>query len=265
LISGVLFMNIHKTSIIHPKAQIENNVIIGPYCIIAEHVRIYSGTILEGHVFIDKWTEIGENCHIFPFASLGTPPQDYKYKGEKSKLIIGRGTIIRESVMLSRGSEAGGGVTRIGENCMLMAYSHVAHDCQLGNRVILANSVAMAGHVTINDNAIIGGLSCIHQFARIGDYAFVGGASAVSKDVSPYGSAVGNRARLFGINLIGLQRNGFSPETISKIKRAYRFLLSSEFNISDAIKKIETEEEIDSPEVRHLIDFIKSSSRGICI
>ena len=258
-------MNIHKTAIVHPKAKIEEGVSIGPYCIVGEHITIRSGTVLKAHVFLDGWTEIGENCQIYPFASLGTAPQDYKYKGEKSELIIGRGTVIRESVMLNRGSQGGGGVTRIGENCMFMAYSHVAHDCHLGNHVILANGVAMAGHVTINDYAIIGGLSCIHQFARIGDYAFIGGASAVSKDVSPYGTAVGNRARLFGINLIGLQRNGFSPKTINKIRRAYRFLLSSEFNISDAIKKIETEEEIDSPEVRHLIDFVKSSSRGICV
>lgn len=257
-------MEIHKTAIVHSKAQIEEGVKVGPYCVIGEHVRIRKGAILEAHIFLNGWTDIGENCHIYPFATLGTEPQDIKYQGEESKLIIGQGTIIRESVTLNRGSQ-GQRVTQVGTDCMLMAYSHVAHDCKLGNEVILANGVAMAGHVIIDDFAVIGGLSCIHQFTRIGEYAFVGGASAVSKDVPPYGMAVGNRAKLFGINLIGLQRRGFSTESINKIKKAYRQLLASDLNVSQAVKKIQDSIEGGSAEIDHLIDFIKKSSRGICV
>jgi UDP-N-acetylglucosamine acyltransferase len=255
-------MNIHKTAIVHPNAQIEEEVTIGPYCIVGEHVTIRSGTILEAHIFIDGWTEIGSNCHIYPFTSLGTIPQDLKFEGEKSLLKIGQGTVIRESVTANRGTRGGGGITMIGDNCLLMAYSHVAHDCRLGNQVILANGIAMAGHTTIEDHATIGGLTAIHQFTKIGSYAFVGGASAISKDVPPYGMAAGNRAKLYGVNSIGLQRKGFSSESIKQIKKAYRLLLSSDLNVSQAVSEIEAE--IDSPEVRYLIDFIKNSSRGIC-
>ncbi|MCL6584154.1 MAG: acyl-ACP--UDP-N-acetylglucosamine O-acyltransferase [bacterium] len=255
-------MNIHKTAIVHPKAQIEENVTIGPYCIVGEHVIIHSGTILEAQVFLDGWTEIGRDCHIFPFATLGTVPQDLKFQGEKSELKIGQGTVIREGVTAHRGTSGGGGITTIGDGCLLMAYAHVAHDCHVGNHVILANGIAMAGHVTIEDHASVGGLTAIHQFTRIGRYAYVGGASAVSKDVPPYGMAAGNRTKLYGVNSIGLQRKGFSQEAIENIKKAYRLLLSSHLNVSQAIARIEAE--IDSPEVRYLVDFIKNSDRGIC-
>ena len=258
-------MDIHQTAIIHPKAQIQDGVKIGPYCIVGEHVTIRSGTILEAHVFLDGWTDIGENCHIYPFASLGTIPQDLKFKGEISELKVGDGTVIRESVTMNRGTQGGEGITSVGANCFLMAYSHVAHDCRLGNQVILANGVAMGGHVTIDDHAIVGGLSAIHQFTRVGSYAFIGGASAVSKDVPPYGMAVGNRARLYGVNSIGLHRKGFPPETISKIKKAYRHLLSSDLNVSQAITGIEADHELLVPEIEHLVAFIRNSSRGICI
>jgi UDP-N-acetylglucosamine acyltransferase len=256
-------MRIHNSAIVNPNAQIEEDVTIGPYCIVGEQVTIRSGTVLDAHIFLDGWTEIGKNCHIYPFASLGTAPQDLKYQGERSELKIGQGTVIRESVTAHRGTAGGGGITLIGDNCLLMAYAHVAHDCKVGNQVILANGIAMAGHVTIEDHVSIGGLSAIHQFTRIGIHAYVGGASAVSKDVPPYGMAVGNRARLYGVNSIGLQRKGFSPEAIDKIKKAYRLLLSSNLNVTQAIAQIETEI-ADSPEVRYLLDFIKNSSRGIC-
>ncbi|MEW5802119.1 MAG: acyl-ACP--UDP-N-acetylglucosamine O-acyltransferase [bacterium] len=256
-------MNIHRTAIVHPNAQIEEDVTIGPYCIVGEHVIIRGGTVLEAHVFLDGWTEIGKNCRIYPFASLGTAPQDLKYRGEKSELKIGQGTVIRESVTAHRGTVGGGAVTLIGDNCLLMAYAHVAHDCILGNQVILANGIAMAGHVTIEDHVSIGGLTAIHQFTKIGSYAYIGGASAVSKDVPPYGMAVGNRAKLFGVNSIGLQRKGFSPESIEKIKKAYRRLLSSHLNVTQALAQIETEID-NSPEVSYMVDFIKNSSRGIC-
>ncbi|MEW6381597.1 MAG: acyl-ACP--UDP-N-acetylglucosamine O-acyltransferase [bacterium] len=255
-------MNIHKTAIVHPNAQIEENVTIGPYCIVGEHVIIHSGTVLEAQVFLDGWTEIGKNCHVFPFAALGTPPQDLKFQGEKSELKIGQGTVIREAVTAHRGTSGGGGVTSIGENCLIMAYAHVAHDCHVGSHVILANGIAMAGHVTIEDYASIGGLTAIHQFTRVGSHAYVGGASAVSKDVPPYGMAAGNRTRLYGVNSIGLQRKGFSSEAIENIKKAYRLLLSSHLNVSQAIAQIEAE--IDTPEVRYLVDFVKNSDRGIC-
>ena len=256
-------MNIHSTAIVHPNAQIEAEVMIGPYCIVGEHVIIRSGTVLESHIFLDGWTEIGRNCHIYPFASLGTAPQDLKYQGEKTELKVGQGTVIRESVTAHRGTVGGGGITLIGDNCLLMAYAHVAHDCKIGNQVILANGIAMAGHVTIEDYVSIGGLSAIHQFTKIGSYAYIGGASAVSKDVPPYGMAVGNRAKLYGVNSIGLQRKGFSAESIEQIKKAYRRLLSSHLNVTQAIAQIEAEID-DSPEVRYLVDFIKNSSRGIC-
>ncbi|MGA1875890.1 MAG: acyl-ACP--UDP-N-acetylglucosamine O-acyltransferase [bacterium] len=258
-------MDIHQTAIVHPKAHIQEGVKIGPYCIVGEHVTVRSGTILEAHVFLDGWTDIGENCHIYPFASLGTFPQDLKFKGEMSELKVGSGTVIRESVTMNRGSGGGGGITSVGANCYFMAYSHVAHDCRLGDQVILANGVAMGGHVTIDDHAIVGGLSAIHQFTRVGSYAFIGGASAVSKDVPPYGMAVGNRARLYGVNSIGLHRKGFPPETISGIKKAYRHLLSSDLNVSQAITSIETDQELLFPEIEHLVAFIKNSPRGICI
>jgi len=256
-------MNIHNTAIVHPDAQIEADVTIGPYCIIGEHIIIHSGTILEAQVFLDGWTEIGKNCHIYPFASLGTAPQDLKYQGEKTELKIGQGTVIRESVTAHRGTRGGGGITLIGDNCLIMAYAHVAHDCKIGNQVILANAIAMAGHVTIEDHASVGGLTAIHQFTKIGSYAYIGGASAVSKDVPPYAMAAGNRAKMYGVNSIGLQRKGFSAESIEQIKKAYRKLLSSHLNVTQALAQIEAEIG-KSPEVNYLVDFIKNSSRGIC-
>jgi UDP-N-acetylglucosamine acyltransferase len=256
-------MNIHNTAIVHPDAQIEADVTIGPYCIIGEHIIIHSGTVLEAHVFLDGWTEIGKNCHIYPFAGLGTAPQDLKYQGEKTELKIGQGTVIRESVTAHRGTRGGGGITLIGDNCLIMAYAHVAHDCKIGNQVILANAIAMAGHVTIEDHASVGGLTAIHQFTKIGSYAYIGGASAVSKDVPPYAMAAGNRAKMYGVNSIGLQRKGFSAESIEQIKKAYRKLLSSHLNVTQALAQIEAEIG-ESPEVNYLVDFIKSSSRGIC-
>jgi len=254
---------IHKTAIVHPKAEIDEGVEIGPYSIIDENVRIGRGTIIGPHVIIKKFTRIGKNCNIYQFASIGEIPQDQKFAGEETELIIGDNNIIREFVTLNRGTKEGGGKTLIGNNNFLMAYSHVAHDCYLGNNVIMANAATLAGHITIEDYAIIGGLSAIHQFVRIGAYSLVGGASAVSQDVPPYCLAVGNRAKLYGLNLIGLKRRNFPSEIISALKSAYRIIFKSNLKLKDAIKKVEYEIK-DLPEIKTFIDFLKNSKRGFC-
>lgn len=253
---------IHKTAIIDAKAELDAGVEIGPYCIIGPQVKIAKNTKLAPHVVIDGWTKIGEGCRIFQFASLGAIPQDLKYKGEESWVILGNNNTIREFVTIHRGTAQSGGKTIIGDNNFLMAYSHVAHDCKIGNQVILANAATLAGHIEIEDYAIVGGLVGIHQFLRLGRHCIIGGGSGVNQDIPPYMMANGQRAKLYGVNNIGLKRHNFSPEAVSNLKKAYHIIFRSGLTVKKALDQVQTEIK-NSPEVDHLISFIKSSEKGI--
>lgn len=253
---------IHKTAIIDAKAELDAGVEIGPYCIIGPQVKIAKNTRLAPHVVIDGWTKIGEGCRIFQFASLGAIPQDLKYKGEESWVILGNNNTIREFVTIHRGTAQSGGKTIMGDNNLLMAYSHVAHDCKIGNQVILANAATLAGHIEIEDYAIVGGLVGIHQFLRLGRHCIIGGGSGVNQDIPPYMMANGQRAKLYGVNNIGLKRHNFSPEAVSNLKKAYHIIFRSGLTIKKALDQVQTEIK-NSPEVDHLISFIKSSEKGI--
>jgi len=255
--------HIHPSAIIDPGTTVADDAIIGPGCIVGPGVTIGPGTKIGPYCIIDRNTTIGEGCRIFSHAVLGTEPQDLKFKGEESYLVIGSNTTIREFATLNRGTGGGGGVTRIGNGCFLMTYSHVAHDCQIGDHVILSNAVNLAGHIHIGEHAIIGGMSAVHQFITIGEHAFIGGCSAVTMDVPPYVKAVGNRAKIFDVNSIGLSRKGFSSETIALIKKAYRYLISSRMNTTQALEAIERDLP-SSDEVRKIITFIRTSEHGIC-
>ena len=256
--------NIHKTSIIDSYAVIDNSVIIGPYCIIGPNVKIKKNTILKSNVIINGHTEIGTDCTIYPFTVLGNPPQDLKFKGEVSKLIIGNNNVIREHVTMNPGTEGGGYLTKIGNNCLIMVGAHVAHDCLLGNNIILANNASLAGHVQVDDFAILGGLSGVHQFVRIGSHAMVGGLSALESDVIPYGSVIGNRAYLSGLNIIGLKRRGFNRQVIHDLRKAYRLLFAPEGTIQERIKDVSDEFQNNEP-VMDIVKFIEgSASRAIC-
>jgi UDP-N-acetylglucosamine acyltransferase len=254
---------IHSTAVVDPAAEIDSDVEIGPFSVIAADVRIHSGTIIGPHVTIDQYTTIGEGCKIFQYASIGAVPQDLKFAGEKSYVKIGRGTTIREFATVHRGTEFGGGVTEVGEENFLMAYTHVAHDCQTGRRVILANTASLAGHIRVDDCAILGAFVAVHQFSRIGKHAFVGGLSGVSKDIPPYVLASGTpRAKLHGLNLVGLKRHGFGAEKILPLKRAYRILFRLGLTLNESIERVQAEVE-QIPEVVNLVEFIKASERGI--
>lgn len=253
---------IHPTAIIDPSAEIDSRVTIGPYAIVNSNVRIGAGTTIGPYTTIDKYVSIGENCQIFQYAAIGGAPQDLKFHGEKSYLTIGRGTIIREFVTINRGTEAGGGITRVGEQNYLMAYTHIAHDCKTGRQVILANNSTLAGHIEIGDHATIGGLVAIHQFVKIGDYAYIGGKSAVVKDIPPYVIAAGDRATLHGLNSVGLKRNGFSSQSVSQLKKAYRVIFRIGITLNEALERVSAEVE-QVPEVIRFTEFIKASQRGI--
>ena len=256
-------MKIHPTAIISPDAQLDKGVEIGPYSIIGSDVRIGKNTVIGPHTVIDDYTHIGEGCRIFQFCSIGAPPQDLKFGGEKTSVVIGDFNIIREFVTIHRATSADIGVTLIGDHNLLMAYAHVAHNCKLGNHIIMSNVATLGGHVHVEDYAIISGLSAVHQFSRIGAHSIIGGASGVAKDVPPYTLANGNHARLFGLNLVGLKRRNFSEKTIKALGKAYRIVFRSRLLLDAAIKKVE--EEVDNfPEVQHFVQFIKESKRGVC-
>ncbi|MBW1675340.1 MAG: acyl-ACP--UDP-N-acetylglucosamine O-acyltransferase [Deltaproteobacteria bacterium] len=254
---------IHPTAIVDPGAEIDSNVEIGPYSVIAGDVKIHAGTIIGPHVTIDQYTTIGADCKIFQHAAIGAVPQDLKFGGEKSVVKIGRGTTVREFVTIHRGTEAGGGITEIGEENFLMAYTHIAHDCLTGQKVIFANAATLAGHIRVGDCATLGAFVAVHQFVRIGDYAFIGGVTGVTKDIPPYVLASGTpRARLHGLNAVGLKRHGFSTETMHALKRTYRILFRLELTLNEGIERVAAE--VDQiPEVVNFIEFIKSSERGI--
>ena len=253
---------IHPTAIISPAANIGEDVKIGAYSIVGEDVTIGKGTWIGPHVVIDPHVDIGPGCRIFQFAAIGAIPQDLKFGGEKSRVQIGANVTIREFVTVHRGTQPGGGVTQVGDQTFLMAYTHIAHDCRVGNMVILANNTTLAGHITIGDHATIGGLVAIHQFVRIGDYAFVGGKSAVVKDVPPYVIAAGDRAVLHGLNRVGLKRYGFSDQALTALKKTYRILFRYGLTLNEAIERVRAEIEM-VPEVENFIAFIKASSRGV--
>jgi UDP-N-acetylglucosamine acyltransferase len=256
-------MNIHPTAIISPDATLAEGVDIGPYSIIGPDCHIGKNTSIGPHVVIESHTDIGEGCRISQFASLGGAPQDLKYRGEATRVVIGNYNTIREYVTINRATTADIGVTLIGNHNLLMAYCHVAHNCRLENHIVMANAANLAGHIHVEDFAIIGGLSGVHQFTRIGAHCIIGGASAVTKDVAPFVMVSGNYAKLFGLNMIGLKRRGFTDETIQALKKAYRIVFRSSLLLSAAIKRVEQEVE-DVPEVRQFLAFIRDSKRGLC-
>ena len=255
----------HHTSIISEKAILGSNVTIGPYCIINENVKIGNNVNLKAHVYIDGNTTIGDNCTFFPYCSIGTSPQDLKYKGEESILKIGKNNIFREYVTINPGTEGGGLKTVIKDNCLFMINAHVAHDCKIGNNVIMVNNASLAGHVILEDYAIMGALSGAHQFCRIGKHSMIGGLSGVDSDVIPYGTVIGNRAYLSGLNIIGLKRRGFSKDIIQDLRKAYGLLFSSqEGTFSDRVKEV-SEEFLDNEPIQEIVQFLKSEkSRSIC-
>jgi len=261
--TGGTNLDIHPTAIIDPSARIAEGVKVGPYAVIEAEVTIGKGTSIGAHAVIKQFVEIGDDNNIHQFSSLGEVPQDLKFGGEKSRLVIGDRNTIREFTTLNRGTGGGGGVTRIGSDCFLMSYTHVAHDCIIGNNVILANAVQMGGHVHIDDHVVVGGLSAIHQFCHIGEHSMLGGASAISKDAPPYMLVTGYRAFIRGLNLIGLSRRGFSKDAISSLKKAYRILFSEDLKVKDAAAKVRSEVE-QTDEVVRLLTFIERSERGIC-
>lgn len=253
---------VHPTAVIAPGAELHETVEVGPYAVIGPKVKIGAGTKVGPHAVIEGDTTIGQRNRIFQFAALGAVPQDLKYAGEPTKLVIGDDNQIREFATLHIGTADGGGVTRVGDKTLLMAYSHVAHDCHVGNGCILANSAALAGHVEVGDHAILGGLAAIHQFTRIGKHAFISGGSMVTMDVPPYCTAQGDRAELAGLNTVGLSRHGFTEEQISRIKDAYKILFRSKLGLNEALAKCRAEHG-GHPEIDFLLEFIQSNKRGI--
>ncbi|HMA84519.1 MAG TPA: acyl-ACP--UDP-N-acetylglucosamine O-acyltransferase [Desulfosalsimonadaceae bacterium] len=253
---------IHPTAIVDSGAEIDETVEVGPYALIRDNVSIGANCVVGPHVTIDPYVEIAPGCQIFQYASIGAVPQAVKFKGEKTYLKIGRNTIIREFATLNRGTEFGGGVTEVGEDNFLMAYTHIAHDCKTGRGVILANNATLAGHITIGDYVIVGGLVAIHQFVRIGDFGYIGGKSAVVKDIPPYVMAAGDRATLHGLNKVGLKRHGFSENTLSSLKKAYRIIFRIGLTVNEAVERVLAEVE-NTPEVLNMVHFIKSTQRGI--
>ena len=254
---------VHPTAIVDARAEIDGDVQIGPYCVIGAGVRIGKGCRVHSHAVISGRTTLGEGNVVFPFASIGAMPQDLKYKGEPSELLIGNRNTIREYVSLNPGTTGGGMVTRVGDQNLLMMQCHIAHDCLLGDRNVVANGATLGGHVVIEDFVIVGGLVGIHQFVRIGTGAIVGAGSMVSKDVPPYCNATGDRAKLHGLNLEGLKRRGFDKTVIALLRKAYRIVFQSALRTEDALKKIR-EELPSSPEIEKFVSFIAQSQRGVC-
>ena len=258
--------NIHPTAVISDGAKISDSAKIGPYCVIGAEVSIGAGTELKAHVVIDGVTKIGENNVVYPFTSLGSPPQDLKFGGERSELIIGDDNTIREHVTMNPGTEGGGLVTKVGSNCLFMMATHVAHDCQVGDHVILANNATLAGHVDVGNYAILGGLSAVHQFVRIGEHAMIGGMSAVEHDVIPFGSVIGERANLAGLNLIGLKRRGFDRDTIHALRAAYKAMFDSNDGTLAERTEAVNKEHGGIEAIKQITNFVQTKShRQICV
>ncbi len=256
---------IHPAAIVEPGAKVGANVQVGPFSVIGHEVVLHDNVRVDSHVVIAGKTEIGEGTQIFPFASLGQAPQDRKFRGEDSRLIIGANNVIREYVTMNPGTEQGGLITKIGDNGLFLTGAHVAHDCQIGNNVLLVNNATLGGHCVIEDFASIGGLSAVHQFVRIGAYAFIGGMSGVENDVIPFGMAIGNRAYLAGLNIVGLKRRNFDREQIHGLRKAYRMMFATEGTLLERLDDVEKMFS-DEPHVQRVVQFVKaSSSRSLCV
>jgi UDP-N-acetylglucosamine acyltransferase len=253
---------IHPTAIVSSRAQLGADVTIGPYSLIGEHVVIHDEVEIAGHVVIEGPSEIGRGTRIYPFASIGLPPQDLKYRGEETRLIVGERNIIREYVTMNRGTRGGGNVTSVGDGNLFMTQSHVAHDCHVGSHNIFANGASLAGHVTAGDHIGFGAYVGVHQFCRVGDYAFIGAYSKVVKDALPYATTDGNDPKCYGPNVLGLRRKGFSDETIRHLRQAFHLLLTSKLNTSQALERIRTEM-AGIAEIDYLTEFIEKSQRGV--
>lgn len=257
---------IHPTAHVHPAARIGDGSLIGPHVTVGEHVTIGRSCRVGASSVLDGWTEIGEGTEIYPFASIGLVPQDLKFRGEQTRLVIGRHNIIREFVTIHRGTRGGGGITTIGDRNVFLAYAHVAHDCHVGNDTIFSNMATLGGHVTVEDFANIGAGSGIHQFCRVGRHAFIGGYSVVTKDALPFARTVGSRpARIFDLNTIGLVRRRVPPDVIAKLRRAFRYLLQSKLNTTGALQHIQDDRSLQCAEVQYLIEFVRSSRRGVIL
>ena len=252
---------IDPTAIVQPGAVIGEGTVVGPYAIVGENVRIGRDCQIGASSIVDGWTDIGDGNQIFPFASIGLIPQDLKFRGERTGLAIGHRNVFREFVTIHRGTAGGGGITEIGDHNVFMAYAHVAHACHVGSHTIFGNAATLGGHVTVEDFATISAFSGVHQFCRVGQHAFIGGYSVVTKDALPYAKTVGNRARIYGLNTIGLERRKFSKDAIGKLRRAFRYLLHS--NTSRALAQIDRDPSLRCDEVQYLLDFIRTSSRGV--
>jgi UDP-N-acetylglucosamine acyltransferase len=252
---------IHPTAIVHPHAEVSARVEIGPYCIVGEHVKIGPGTVLQAHVVVNGWTEIGEDCNVYPFATIGATSQDRKYSGERAFTRIGNRTTLREYVSIQRATGEDEATT-VGDDCLLLAYVHIAHNCVVGNGVTMSNLAQLAGHCEINDFAVIGGMAGIHQFTRVGRYAMVGGASKITKDVPPFFLIEGNPAEPYGLNTVGLRRAGFKVDERNEIKRFYKILYNPKMNVSQAIEEMKAE--VTTEPGREMVAFLESpSQRGI--
>jgi len=256
--------HIHPTAIVEPGAKLADTVRIGPYCHVGEDVELGEEVTLHAHAVVVGRTVIGERTRIFPFASIGHEPQDLKYAGEQSRLVIGRDNTIREHVTMNPGTTGGGMVTSVGDGCLFMVGVHVAHDCRIGNNVVMANNATLGGHVVIADHAVLGGLSAVHQFVRIGQHAMIGGMSGVERDVIPYGSVMGDRARLSGLNIIGMQRRGYSREEIQALRSAFQILFGELGTLAERVDEI-AEKFPEAKTVQDIVAFIRAdSSRAIC-
>ncbi len=255
---------IHPSAVVADGAELDEGVNIGPLCVVGPKVKLGKGTRLVSNVTVDGNTTFGENNEVLPFACIGMPPQDMKYGGEETSLVVGSNNRIREYVTIHLASSDGDGETTVGDDNFFMAYVHIAHDCKVGSHVIMANYAGLSGHVVLEDHVVAGGMLGVHQFTRIGEYAMLGGVSRIIHDVPPYVIASGaDKAKLYGLNLVGLKRNGFTDETISELKAAYRILFREKLPLGDAIKKVQ-EEVAYSDKVRHLVEFVQANKRGIC-
>jgi UDP-N-acetylglucosamine acyltransferase len=256
---------IHPAAVVHPNARLAAGVVVGPGAVVGADVVLGRRVEVGASAVVEGVTTIGDDTKIFPFASIGLPPQDLKYRGEPTRLVIGTGNVFRECVTIHRGTVGGGGETHIGDRNLIMAYAHVAHDCHVGSDTIFGPGATLGGHVVVEDFAQIAAYSGVHQFCRVGRYAFIGGYSVVTKDALPFAKTVGNRAKVYGLNTIGLVRRGFSPEVVGHLKKAYRFLLVSRMTPSKALQAIEAEPALACDEVRYLVNFIRSSTRGVTL
>ena len=255
-------MGIHPTAIIHPSAEMGDGVEVGPYTIIGEEVTIGNDCRIHAHAHIAAYTTIGPRCELYPYVSIGTPPQDLKFDGRRTETIIGSDNIIREFVTVNRASIGGSGATRVGDHNFLMAYAHVAHDCVIGDNVVMTNGATLGGHVTVDDHAVLGGLCAVHQFVRIGAHAHIGGGSMVANDIPPYVLAVGDRAKLFGLNVVGLKRKKLPNEVLKALKECYRIVFRSGMLLGPALEEAERKHG-QVAEAKIFVDFIRASKRGV--